>query len=179
MKEGTIQHESGLHIWEGMHPNGEHYWLQMYYPRAKNPFCNAAFLSPEQREEYKQKQIKAFYELLELRKKRRDERKTTPEKLSVLKIGDIFNNSWGYDQTNQDYYQLIELKGTVGIFRELSQERESTGFMQGRCKPIKDEFIGEPFRKKIQFLGNKPFINMGVGFCDLWDGRDNYFSTYA
>jgi hypothetical protein len=179
MKDGTIQHETGLHIWEGRTPSGDNYWLQIYYPKAKHPFCNYSFKTQERLEEHKQQQIKLYLELLEIKRQRKESSKVTPEKLSLVKVGDIFNNTWGYEQTNQDYYQLIEMRGQIGIFREIAQERQPTAWLQGDCKPIKDHFIGEPFRKKIQFQSNKPFIKMECGWCGLWNGLTNYFTQYA
>ncbi len=181
MKDKAIQHESGLYIVEDIYSKNDrtYFWLQMYYPKAKKPFCNILSKTEDLREEYKEKQIKAYYELQTLKARRKEARKATPEKLSTVPIGSIFNWSWGYKQTNQNYYQLIELKGQLGTFRELAQERHETDFLQGDCKPIKDNFIGEPFKKKIQFQNNEAYIKMeSFGWCNLWDGRTDYYTAY-
>lgn len=177
-KQKAVRHESGLYIFEGMTEKG-YYWLMMFNPKAEKPFCNVCFKTNEDRETYKLKQIKLYHELLELRAKQKAARKVTPEKLATLKIGDIFNWTWGYEQTNQNYYQLVEIKGQYGIFREIAQEREETGWLQGNCRPLKDKFISEPFKKKIQFQDNKPFIKMdSFGWCNLWDGETDYYTSY-
>jgi hypothetical protein len=179
MKDGTIQHETGLLIWEGTTPDNKSLWLQMFYPKAKKPFCNYAFKTLERLQTYKENQIKAYKELLEIKRARKEAAKATPEKLALIKVGDIFNWTWGYEQTNQDYFQLIELRGQIGIFRELDQDRTETGWLTGNCKPIKDSFKGDPFRKKIQFQNNKPYIKMAsFGWCNLWDGQTDYYTSY-
>ncbi len=47
-----------------------------------------------------------------------------------VKVGDIFSASWGYDQTNNDFFQVIELVGeTMARVREIYPEiteREAT-----------------------------------------------------
>ena len=66
-----------------------------------------------------------------------------------VEVGDLLRASWGYDQTNIDYYQVTKLIGkTMVEVREIGQMIEHTGDMQGDCAPSKDSFIGEPMRKK-------------------------------
>lgn len=52
------------------------------------------------------------------------------------KVGDIFRSSWGYDQTNIDYYQVVALVGQhFAMVREIQQQSEETAYMQGECVP--------------------------------------------
>ncbi len=72
------------------------------------------------------------------------------EAFKNVKVGDIFYTSWGYDQTNVDFYKLIELKGKTGTFQELSSEvvEGTEGYMS--CEVIPGEtFIGEPFKSRF------------------------------
>lgn len=92
---------------------------------------------------------------LELRAKWKAERKAEAEALKAqghgVQVGDVFRCSWGYDQTNIQYYEVIELKGSSGaVIRELAQERDEDAFMQGSCVPLVGEYIGEPMVKRIQ-----------------------------
>ena len=36
-----------------------------------------------------------------------------------LKVGDVLRSSWGYDQTNVDYYEVVELVGLYWHFVDL------------------------------------------------------------
>lgn len=41
-----------------------------------------------------------------------------------VKVGDIFSTSWGYDQTNVDFFQVVELVGNLSVrVREVYPER--------------------------------------------------------
>jgi hypothetical protein len=61
-----------------------------------------------------------------------------------VKVGDVFRCSWGYDQTNIDYYQCVELRGTqTMIVREIQQESQETLSMQGECVPIPGKWATE------------------------------------
>ena len=72
-----------------------------------------------------------------------------------VKVGDIFRCSWGYDQTNIDYYQVVELKGKRGVMiREICAMSETIGFAQGVCVPEKNTFKGEAMLKKINERGS-------------------------
>lgn len=64
-----------------------------------------------------------------------------------VEVGDVLRSSWGYDQTNVDYYEVTALVGKAMVeLRELCQERTETGFMQGRCVPLPGQYAGDPFR---------------------------------
>jgi hypothetical protein len=67
-----------------------------------------------------------------------------------LKVGDVLYTSWGYDQTNIDYYQVVELVGKRSVvIREISCEVVETGYMQGKSVPAVGVFKGEPMLKKV------------------------------
>ena len=57
---------------------------------------------------------------------RKDNKKTTPKKAVNkygIKKGDYFSMSWGYEQTNVTYFQVVELVGTVSArFKEVYPE---------------------------------------------------------
>ena len=89
----------------------------------------------------------------------------------------IYVNSWGYDQTNIDCYQVVgETKsGKTEIVRPIKTHTVpgSQGFMSDRVVPVPDSFVGTEFR-----------IRKGSSFkyggTEVWDGqRDYYRSWYA
>jgi hypothetical protein len=71
------------------------------------------------------------------------------------KVGEILHTCWGYDQTNIEYFEVVELRGKHVILRELAQERTATGFDQGNCAPIAGKYVGEPIRRLAQERGIK------------------------
>jgi hypothetical protein len=72
-----------------------------------------------------------------------------------LKVGDVLRCSWGYDQTNIDYFEVTKLVGkrTVEI-RKIACESVDTSFMQGQSVPAKGEYLGEPMRKQVSENGS-------------------------
>jgi len=54
---------------------------------------------------------------MDRRKDRRKEAKAPPS--TPVKIGDIFYTSWGFDQTNIDFYQVHAVRGAAGMTVDL------------------------------------------------------------
>lgn len=67
-----------------------------------------------------------------------------------LQVGDVLRCSWGYDQTNIDYYEVTRLIGRRMVeIRELGEESVGDGYMTGDCVPRPGHYIGEPMRKVV------------------------------
>jgi hypothetical protein len=78
------------------------------------------------------------------------------------KVGNIVYNSWGYDQTNIDFYQVVGVTAKTIKIRQLKQRTVETGFMSGDTEPIKDSFVSD------EVLTKKPYCygvdQWGIGF---------------
>lgn len=69
--------------------------------------------------------------------------------LENTKIGDVFYASWGFEQTNIDYYQVVAIKGKKFSFRKLKSECDyNNHYMTGYCLPIENEFASEEIIEK-------------------------------
>jgi hypothetical protein len=69
-----------------------------------------------------------------------------------VKVGDVFLSSWGYDQTNIDYYEVISVSGKSATICAIGAISEGNGCaLQGVCAPATGKFIGKPFKKLIQY----------------------------
>ncbi|HAW57582.1 MAG TPA: hypothetical protein DCX03_00985 [Bacteroidales bacterium] len=110
------------------------------------------------------------------KKKHRDEEKIRKSELKVLiKIGTILVDSWGYEQTNVDAYQVISVKGVRVTVRKISTKVvKETGFMSENVEPVKDDFTSEPFEKRIGVRG----VSFGHGSSDIWDEKRSYHSSH-
>lgn len=102
------------------------------------------------------------------------------------KVGDVLHYSWGYEQTQCEFYQVVATTpGTVTI-REIAQRAVpgsmmSHGMAENRL-PVSGSFLEKsaPIVKRVQFSESGPgYISMDHGCCSLWDGRPKYCSWYA
>jgi len=81
-------------------------------------------------EDHRDKKISEWLECRRYRAESKAKRKTERAKAHDFKPGQLFYISWGYDQTNIDYYMLTETRGkTQGYIVPISQAtvRTSTG----------------------------------------------------
>jgi len=104
-----------------------------------------------------------------------------------FKMGQILYESWGYEQTNLKYYQIMAVKGRSAVLRPIAKkEVASTSWASGMYEPMENEFIGSPIVKRISvsvgYNGAISYnINMGesIGWLHQYNGSANYCSWYA
>ena len=127
--------------------------------KAVNPTWHYRFKDITRRNAEIEKTLRNLMEHQDRKEKRQAEKKAADASHNV-KAGDIFRCSWGYDQTNIDYYQVVSVTGQMAIVQEIAQEAQETGFMSGECVPSPDSFIGKPKRVRIQkySLESEPYF---------------------
>lgn len=76
-------------------------------------------------------------------------------------IGDIFATSWGFDQTNVEFYQVINVNKRKVTVQELKQKMEYFGEMSltGKTYPLPNEFLSDENYTRIVQVGNRIKIN--------------------
>jgi hypothetical protein len=117
--------------------------------RAIKPTWHYRFRNAEQR----QAEVTKTFEWVSAHANRKAERKAKKAEATAnhgVEVGDVFRSSWGYDQTNIDYYEVIAITGKTATFCAISQLTEETAFLSGECVPVQGSFIGKPFKKLIQ-----------------------------
>ena len=58
-----------------------------------------------------------------------------------LRVGDILYSSWGWEQTNIDFYQVVAIRGSAVDLRQLDQRTTEDGYMCGTTVPLPGVFI--------------------------------------
>jgi hypothetical protein len=99
--------------------------------------------------------------------------------MNEIKVGDIFVNTWGYDQTNVDAYQVIRLTPKMMVLQEIgtSPIPGTDGFMCCKVVPVKDSFkaTARPFKAR-----QAQAFALNYGYCKKHiDGAKYYNSWYA
>lgn len=117
--------------------------------RAVNPTWHYCFKDGQQRINEVTRTFKNVAERAEYKAARKAKAAEASANHGV-KVGDVFRSSWGYDQTNVDYYQVVAVGNKTATFCKIAQLSESDGFLQGNCVPAPNQFIGKPFKKLIQ-----------------------------
>ena len=118
-----------------------------FHGKARKPDFHYRYGNTQKRE----KSVVCYFESVRAHEKARKDR--AAERASYVcdyAVGDILHTCWGYDQTNVEYFEVVEVRGKHVVLREIARETQETEFMQGNCVPIPGKYIGEPFRRLAQ-----------------------------
>ena len=94
--------------------------------------------------------------------------------------GDIFVESWGYDQTNVDAYQVREVTPSG---KSVRIQLIATEIIDGRVRPVRDDFIelaSIRLKRITQGWQGVPRLTMSsYSGANLWNGTDTFHDTTA
>ena len=115
----------------------------------------------------------------EQHKKERQDR--IKEMRESLEVGDIIVNSWWYEQTNVDCYQIIEKKWANVVLREVAKKLvNSTWPMSWDFVPQKDAFIVRKdweYKEITKRIGQF-WVNFDYGGSSVWDWKRAYHVSW-
>lgn len=122
-------------------------------------------------------------------------RKAQKEFVPDVKLGDIFCFTWGYEQTNINFFQVVGVRGKMIDLKEIAQkfsDRDTGNSMSAYTLPIPDQFVEDShfYPKGKNTLTKKALLstsygtnnitfNMPYGYLGKWDGQPEYASWYA
>ena len=113
-----------------------------------------------------------------------------------VKVGDLFYISWGYEQTNVDFFQVIELKGEASVivrevYPKMIEEKAVSGMSADRKYEVPEEIL--PAASRSTFISdnekgalkristkyyNKPHFSIGDYTAHPYEGEEVYVSWY-
>jgi hypothetical protein len=151
-----------------------------YYGRSSKPSFHNRFRSVERMHE----QITGFLDGLVAAAGLKEQRRAARKAVSAYQywnVGDIIVNSWGYDQTNVDFHQVVRVGPKSVYTREIAGETvPSEGFspMAGHTRPLKDQFKSEEVTMRRVGEGGNVGFKFG-GSRKHEEGAKYYESWYA
>jgi len=126
--------------------------VKAWLGKARKPFAFYRFSSEARADLW----IEATKQQVDAREDRKQARKAeqaaaVEQSRRQFVVGTLLVNSWGYDQTNVDFYEIVERRGAFAVIREIAGRSVvgSEGSMSCRMAACPGEFIGEPMRKLI------------------------------
>ena len=144
-----------------------------YSGKGAKPVFHEAYMSEAGRAERVKAFIAGRHAAAEYKRKAAEERKRPHD----YKAGDILVSSWGYEQTNVDFYEVTEVPSPMMvIMRKIGGHRTDTGYESGTVLPVPGAFIGAPMRKKVS-SGAVSLTSYSSAF--RWDGKPKHWSSYA
>lgn len=123
------------------------------------------FKSEERRKEWIEEKFLKIKERINLNNEASKKLKDVKDNLiNPFKVGDIYFDSWGYEQTNIDFYEIVEVKEKSVMIQEIGStmcEGGKESGMSSNVKPNPDKKVGDPILKIIQVR--------------IWSGVTNIF----
>jgi len=148
-----------------------------YKGRQSKPCRFIAFANDERREAYLAELVKTETEVEDWKRARR-------ETAHGLNVGDILFSSWGYEQTNVDFYEVVRVPSArSAVVRQIKQitTEDGCGSMSGVTVPKPGEF-SLTAKESIRRAAGRHCLNGGnLSLVSLqkWDGKPKYVSWYA
>lgn len=94
----------------------------------------------------------------------------------TLKPGDILYSSWGYDQTNVDFYKVLSVTRRTATIIKVGLETVESNGPSDRVVAVPDHEIGKPMKNKRVDTGwDREMITIdSVSRAYLWDGTPRH-----
>ena len=100
-----------------------------------------------------------------------------------FKVGSILMSSWGYDQTNVDFYKVKRRTRRSVWLVEIGSElvEGSGGFMSGKVTAVPERETGKTFMKRIRVVDDEEVSVSIESYANAypWNGRECSCSWYA
>lgn len=92
--------------------------------------------------------------------------------------GNIYYASWGYNQTNINFYFVWKDKNKLKAAPMQSIVKE-TGFMSGEAMPDMTKPVELKDAKVVKSLADGSYLQLGKKILFIWDGKAKFVSWYA
>jgi hypothetical protein len=142
---------------------------------------NYRFRSVERMNEYVAEYIANHAAAIAANEARKAARKSAGAEMAAkVAVGDIFVSSWGWEQTNVDFYQVVEKpSANTVIVREIAAAtvEGSEGYMSRNVRAVPNAFRSAPIKKRLTNGGFK--ISSFQSARPTTADKEHYNSWYA
>jgi hypothetical protein len=176
-------------VWEGPPADAEVYksikWkregmvLSFWRGKQAKPYSRFVYPNEERIERAITAEKKSADEDEESKASRKNDKAERRAKMKAeIVVGTLLHNSWGYDQTQCDFYQVVEKNGASVMIRPIGGAVVEGSEGRDCCyyRAVPDSFTGPAVRKVIGPNG----ISMEHGSCSVTTPEEkHYCSWYA
>lgn len=168
-----VKTPEGLEIWtweRELPASGKTgYFAIAFAGKAQKPLWHYWYPDASKRQRQIDSTVDLYNQRVEEKRKKLEERRNF---MHDMKEGDILVSSWGYDQTNVDFYQVVGVSGKTVLIREISKKvvREERG--ADYVAPIPNKFIGAVLKKQPRQGGSVRLNSFSNAY--KWDGKPKY-----
>ena len=161
--------ESSAVVYMGEYEANTKFFAIGYNATRKNHDFHYYYATKEARDN----KIQSFFDaarITEAEKERRNQaRKTTSD--HQVEEGALFYESWGYDQTNINFYQVVKALPKSVYIREVASTVVDEPIGQELVVPVPDAFIGKEMIKRVNDIGKDYCLRMtSFSTAFVWSG---------
>ena len=151
------------------------------------PIFNFRFSSIERMHEWLNKDLNRRLEIKAFDDQRKSDRKKALE-VNPFQVGQLMYDSWGYEQTNIDFYQVIQVKNKSVVLQPIKGKMipsEGYSSMAGMTAPVANSFYGTPILKKVNAwvseTSTRYYLKSDHGSMSVYENGESgvYCSWYA
>lgn len=168
------------YVGERKSPSGSYPTGTVFVGKAVKPSYHYRFKTSEDAENAVRGYVTKMQGVLKARAEAKIKRRAERNVAHTFKVGDILVSSWGYDQTNINFYQVVGLKGKLSVeIREIASKVVDNAISVDYVVAVKDSFIVEGWRSRER--GGKPMIKRVIAdnyvkissyeYAYRWDGK--------
>jgi len=167
IKQIDVAPDVDIEVWQ-YENNGKLFGVA-FQGRAQKPLWHYRFRNEAQLKQEVLNTVERRRQHIQHKKERQEERRQFRHD---LKVGTILYTSWGYDQTNIDFYQVVEAGEKSVVIREVAQKtvRQSRG--ADYVVAVPNKFTGPKMKKRVR-PGNSVKIESYAN-ARVWDGKPKY-----
>lgn len=173
-----IKHPEGLgviYVREGGNSERQYFTVLTYWGTARKASSHYSYRTHEQAE----KAISDSFASMTSHRNLVAERRKDANKPTSLKVGDVIVNTWGYDQTNVDSYEVTRKTAHYVWLREIASQHTpdgDSGSMSGRVVPLPGQFLEKSVEEKHKASGE--YVSFEHGSGSKWDGKRSYYNSW-
>lgn len=112
--------------------------------------------------------------------------KRAAEFMEMVEVGTIFYASWGYEQTQTDFFEVVKKTAKTVTLRPIESTYEACGTMDGYVMPVPGKFRefdvhvpAEGKRFKMQGYDSVPSVSLcSYANAYMWDGKKKHESSW-
>jgi hypothetical protein len=173
-KEPLLPEGTDLAIWlyDAQSPRGPRPCAIGFVAKQSKPLFHHSYVNENQRQQSIDKAIESRKATFAEKERRKQEKLDFKHEFDV---GDILVSSWGYDQTNVEFFQVTKVLSPKMIeIRAIMQEVERSATGADYVVAVKDKFVqGEKTLRKLVSPGHNVKLT-SYSYAHKWDGKPQY-----
>lgn len=166
IKIADKQSDAVAYVWGA----GDRLRAVIFFGKQSKPIGNYRFISATSRE-------RTIVTYFERRRRHHQMKQERTDATHNLQVGHVLRASWGYEQTNVDFFQVTAVISAKTVeLRAISSTRGAAHTsMSGTVLPVLDAFAGKPMRKRATRDGVR--VSM-CQYARIWDGKPVFESSW-